>query len=193
MHDPRGEHYKMVHGINAAIAATVPICAKRVSPAIYFMAVRCQSYEEAYSKWLRKIEHLLPIPLVKPWERMERNQKKVLATTSQYTQGNTAPADYDHRATEASRSVAEFSEGTHKPERDGMRGKISPKEKRSRRIPAEHVCKGCGRDVRRAWAVINGNLTQITDHSECMNQSVVLGGLAPKAGMSRRKKQKQIK
>ena len=177
----------MIHGINAAVAAYVPTCAKRIDATVYFMAVRCQSYEEAYSKWLRKIEHLLPIPLVKPWERMERNQKKVLATTSQYTQGNTALADHDYRATEASRSVAEFSEGARKPERDGMRGKFSPKEKGSRRIPAEHVCKGCGRDVRRSWTFVNSNLMQTTDHSECMDQRTDTSVLAPKAGMSRRK------
>ena len=178
----------MAHGINVAIAATVPICAKRVSPAIYFMAVRCQSYEEAYSKWLRKIEHLLPIPLVKPWERMERNQKKVLATTSQYTQGNTALADHDYRSTEASRSVAEFSEGARKPERDGMRGKFSPKKKGSRRIPAKYVCAGCGRDVSRAWTLVNGNIMQTIDHSKCMNQRTDTSVLAPKAGMPKKKK-----
>ena len=175
----------MAHGINVAIAANVPICAKRVSPAIYFMAVRCQSYEEAYSKWLRKIEHLLPIPLVKPWERMEKNQKKVLATTSQYSQGNTDPADHDHRTTEASCSVAEFSEGAHKPER---RGKISPHKGGSRRIPAEHVCAGCGRDVRRGWTLVNGNIMRTTDHDRCMNQRMDTSVLAPTAGMARKKR-----
>jgi hypothetical protein len=178
----------MSNGINVAIAATVPICAKRVSPAIYFMAVRCQSYEEAYSKWLRKIEHLLPIPLVKPWERMGKNQKKVLATTGQYTQGNTAPADHDRRSTEASHSVTEFSEGARKPERDGMRGKFSPKKGGSRRIPAGYVCPGCGRDTSRAWAVVNGNIMQTTDHDKCMNQRTDTSVLAHRAGMSRKKK-----
>ena len=177
----------MANGINAAVAASVPICARRIDAAVYFMAVRCDTYEEAYSKWLRRIEHLLPIPLVKPWERVEKNQKKVLATTGQYTQGNTALADHDHRATEASHSVTEFSEGARKPERRGMRGKISPKEKRSRRIPKEHVCKGCGRDVRRSWTFVNSNLMQTTDHSECMDQRTDTSVLAPKAGMSRRK------
>ena len=174
----------MANGINAAVAASVPICARRIDAAVYFMAVRCDTYEEAYSKWLRRIEHLLPIPLVKPWERVEKNQKKVLATTGQYTQGNTALADHDHRATEASRSVAEFSEGSHRPERSG---KNSPHKRGSRRIPAEYVCKGCGRDVRRAWAMINGNLVQVTDHDRCMDQRTDTSVLATKAGMSPRK------
>ena len=174
----------MANGINAAVAANVPSCAKRIDAAVYFMAVRCDTYEEAYNKWLRRIEHLLPIPLVKPWERVEKNQKKVLATTSQYTQGNTAPADHDHRTTEASRSVAEFSEGSHRPERSG---KISPEKRGSRRIPAENVCPGCGRDVSRAWTLVNGNIMQTTDHSECMDQRIDTSVLAPKAGMSPRK------
>ena len=38
----------MQHGINAAVAATVPKCAKKVSAAAYFMAIRCGTYEEAY-------------------------------------------------------------------------------------------------------------------------------------------------
>ena len=168
----------MVHGINAAVAAYVPTCAKRIDATVYFMAVRCQSYEEAYSKWLCRIEHLLPIPLVKPWERAEENQKKVLATTSQYTQGNTDPVDHDHRATEASRSVAEFSEGARKPER---RGKNSPQKRGPSRIPVEYVCKGCGRDVRRSWA-----------HDKCMDPIIDWTAhsstLAPKAGMFRGKR-----
>ena len=180
----------MANGINAAVAASVPTCAKYANAAHYFMAIRCDTYAEAYHKWLVPIAHLLPIPLVPPWERVEKNQKKVLATTSQYTQGNTAPVDHGYRSTEASRSVAEFSEGSHRPERSG---KNSPIKRGSRRIPAEHVCQGCGRDLRRAWAVVNGNIMQTTDHSKCMNQSVTLGGLAPKAGMSRRKVSKQIK
>ena len=148
------------------------------------MAIRCDTYEEAYNEWLLPIAHLLPIPLVPPWERVEKNQKKVLATTSQYTQGNTALADHDYRATEASRSVAEFSEGARKPER---RGKISPPKGGSRRIPAEYVCAGCGRDVRRGWALVNGNLMQATDHDRCMNQRMDTSVLAPKAGMSPRR------
>ena len=175
----------MANGINAAVAASVPTCAKRIDAAVYFMAVRCDTYEEAYSKWLRRIEHLLPIPLIKPWERVEKNQKKVLATTSQYTQGNTALADHGYRATEASRSVAEFSEGARKPER---RGKISPHKGGSRRIPAEDVCPGCGRDISRAWTLVNGNLMQATDHDRCMNQRMDTSVLAPKAGMSRKKR-----
>ena len=174
----------MSTGINVAIAATVPICAKSVSPVAYFMAIRCDTYREAYHKWLLPIKDRLPIALVEPWERTEKNQKKVLATTGQYTQGNTALADHDHRATEASRSVAEFSEGSHRPERSG---KNSPHKRGSRRIPAEHVCKGCGRDVRRSWTFVNSNLMQTTDHSECMDQRTDTSVLAPKAGMSRRK------
>ena len=174
----------MANGINAAVAANVPTCAKLISPIAYRMAVRCSTYEEAYYRWLLPIKDRLPIPLVEPWERTEKNQKKVLATTSQYTQGNTAPADHDYRATEASRSVAEFSEGSHRPERSG---KNSPRKGGSRRIPAEHVCKGCGRDVRRSWTFVNSNLMQTTDHSECMDQRTDTSVLAPKAGMSRRK------
>ena len=174
----------MANGINAAVAVSVPICARRIDAAVYFMAVRCDTYEEAYSKWLRRIEHLLPIPLVKPWERVEKNQKKVLATTSQYTQGNTALADHDHRATEASRFVAGFSEGSHRPERSG---KDSHQERGSRRIPAKYVCAGCGRDVSRAWTLVNGNILKTTDHDRCMDQRTDTSVLAPKAGMSRKK------
>jgi hypothetical protein len=182
----------MPHGINAAVAANVPICAKAVSPAVYFMAIRCQSYEEAYNKWLRKIEHLLPIPLVRPWKRVEKNQSKVLHTTSQYSQGNTDPADYGYRATEAARSVSQFSEGAYKPER---MGKISPRKAAPHRIPAEYVCNGCGGDVRTAWAMLEGDvlgyrrghIVQTTDHSKCMDQRVDASVLGPKAGMFRKK------
>ena len=163
----------MRHGVNADVARHVPSCAKKVSPAIYFMAVRCQSYEEAYSKWLRKIEHLLPIPLVKPWERTEKNQQKVLATTSQYTQGYTDPADYDQRATEASRSVDEFDKNARKPER---KGKISPQEGGPSKIPAKHVCSWCGGD------------TRMTMHGNCHDLRVDASVLAPKAGIFRGKR-----
>jgi len=176
----------MAHGINAAVAAAIPVCAKGVNAATYFMAVRCDTYEEAYHKWLLPIAHLLPIPLIKPWKRVGKNQKQVLATTSQYSQGNTAPVDHGYRATEASHSVAEFSEGTYKPER---RGKISPPKRGSRRIPAKHVCKGCGRDVRRSWTLVGGNILKTTDHDMCMEQSVNTSVLAPKAGMLRKKQQ----
>ena len=152
----------MAQGINAAVAATVPICAKTVSPAIYFMAVRCDTYEQAYAK-LRKIEHLLPIPLVKPWKRMEKNQSKVLATTSQYTQGGTALADHGYRATEVSRSVDRFSE-----EAERM-GKISPR-KGSRRIPKQDVCPGCGGDMHRSWTLANADVVQTKDHSKCARE-----------------------
>ena len=175
----------MANGINAAVAASVPTCAKYANAAHYFMAIRCDTYAEAYHKWLVPIAHLLPIPLVPPWERVEKNQKKVLATTSQYTQGNTALADHDYRATEASRSVAEFSEGSHRPERSG---KNSPHKGGSRRIPAKYVCAGCGRDVSRGWTLVNGNILKTTDHDKCMNQRIDTSVLAPKAGMSSKKR-----
>ena len=158
----------MIYGVNAAIAAQVPICARRVNAAIYSMAVGCDTYEEAY-KWLRRIEHLLPIPLVKPWEQTERNQQKVLATTSQYTQGYTDPADYDQRAAEASRSVDEFDKNAYKPE---CKGKISPQEGGPSRIPKKHVCSWCGGD------------TRMTMHGNCHDLRVDTSVLAPKAGMS---------
>ena len=155
-------------GINAAVAASVPKCAEHVAPVAYHMAVRCQTYEQAYHQWLRKIEHLLPIPLVKPWERVEKNQKKVLATTSQYSQGGTASANLGRRATESSRSVDEFSDGARKPEHDGMRWKISTKQKTSRRIPKEYVCPGCGRDRTSGWHKVNGRVVQLLDdHAKC--------------------------
>jgi hypothetical protein len=172
----------MANGINAAVAANVPTCAKLISPIAYRMAVRCSTYEEAYYRWLLPIKDRLPIPLVEPWERTEKNQKKVLATTSQYTQGNTDPVDHDRRATEASRSVAEFSEGARKPERSGIGEKISPLKRGPSRIPVECVCPGCGRDVRRAWAIVNGDIIQIIDHDKCLNRDTVHGGLAPQAG-----------
>ena len=187
----------MAHGINAAVAAAIPVCAKGVNAATYFMAVRCDTYEEAYHKWLLPIAHLLPIPLVKPWKRVGKNQKQVLATTSQYSQGNTAPVDHGYRATEASHSVAEFSEGAHKPERSGKNShlKVGPRSKAraerflSRRIPVECVCKGCGRDVRHAWAIVNGDIIQTIDHDKCMDQRVDTSVLAPKAGMFRGKRE----
>jgi len=108
----------MTYGTNAAVAATVPISARHVDAAIYSMAVRCDTYEEAY-KLLRRIEHLLPSPLVKPWGRTERNQQKVLATTSQYTQGYTDPDDYDQRATEATRTHTSLSAGGKFPPEKG--------------------------------------------------------------------------
>jgi hypothetical protein len=161
----------MTYGTNAAVAATVPMSAKHVDAALYSMAVRCDTYEEAY-KLLRRIEHLLPVPLVKPWRRTEKNQQKVLVTTSQYTQGYTDPADYDQRATEASRSVDEFSKDARKPE---CKGKISPQRRGPRRIPAEHVCKWCGRSTRLAM------------HDNCHDLRVDASVLAPKAGMYRGK------
>ena len=161
----------MTYGTNAAVAATVPMSAKHVDAALYSMAVRCDTYEEAY-KLLRRIEHLLPLPLVKPWRRAERNQQKVLVTTSQYTQGCTDPADYDQRGTEASRSVDEFDKNARKPE---CKGKISPQRGGPRRIPAEHVCKWCGRSTRLAM------------HDNCHDLRVDASVIAPKAGMSRGK------
>lgn len=174
----------MPHGINAAVAATVPICAKAVSPAVYFMAVRCQSYEEAYNKWLRKIEHLLPIPLVKPWKRVEKDQHRTPVTTSQYSQGNTALVDHDHRATEPSRSVAAFSEGASRA--SPIMGKVSPSSSGIRRIPKECVCQGCGRDMRRGWIEVHGRLVQAINHDKCMDQRTDTSVLGPKAGMSRK-------
>ena len=150
----------MRHVVNADVARHVPSCAEKVSPTVYFMAVRCDTYEQAYAK-LRKIEHLLPIPLVKPWQRMEKNQSKVLATTSQYTQGGTALADHGYRATEASRSVDRWSEGAYKPER---MGKHSPSEGP---IPAKDVCPGCGGDMHLSWAMSTLANTVTTDHSKC--------------------------
>ena len=152
----------MRHVVNADVARHVPSCAEKVSPTVYFMAVRCDTYEQAYAK-LRKIEHLLPIPLVKPWQRIEKNQSKVLATTSQYTQGGTALADHGYRATEVSRSVDRFSE-----EAEPM-GKISPR-KGSRRISAKDVCPGCGGDMHLSWAMSTLANTVTTDHSKCITE-----------------------
>ena len=164
-------------GINAAVAALVPKCAEHVAPTAYHMAIRCSTYREAYDKWLYNIRGRLPITLVKPWERVEKNQMKVLATMSQYSQGNTAPANLGRRATEKSRSVDGFSDGARKPEHDGIRGKISPKQKpRSKaraekyiahRILKEYVCRGCGRDLATGWKMLNGQIIQAVDHSKC--------------------------
>ena len=187
-------------GINAAVAANIPMCAKGVSPVAYFMAIRCSTYREAYDKWLLPIKDRLPIPLVKPWERVEGNQVKVLATMSQYSQGNTAPVNLGRRATESSRSVDGFSDGAHKPERDGIRGKISPKKNPrskaraekyiARRIPRDRVCPGCNNDILSGMALVKGEIVQLVDHSKCgdamMSRSD--GELAPKAGTSKKKK-----
>ena len=162
----------MTYGTNAAVAATVPVSARHVDAAIYSMAVRCDTYAEAY-KLLRRIEHLLPSPLVKPWKQTEKNQQKFLATTSQYTQGYTDPADYDQRAAEASRSVDEFDKNARKPER---KGKKPPQEGGPRRIPAKHVCSWCG-----------GN-TRLTMHDNCGDLRVDASVIAPKAGMFRGKR-----
>ena len=155
----------MRHVVNADVARHVPSCAEKVSPTVSFMAVRCDTYEQAYAL-LRKIEHLLPIPLVPPWKRMEKNQSRVLATTSQYTQGGTALADHGYRATEASRSVDRWSEGAYKPER---MGKTSPR-KGSRRIPKQDVCPGCGGDMHRSWTLANADVVQTKDHSKCARE-----------------------
>ena len=116
----------MFTGINPALVAVIPKCAKHVAPSAYAEAIRCETYREAYDEWLLPIKDRLPIPLVEPWERVEKNQMMVLDTTSQYSQGNTAPANLGHRSTEASRSVDDFSDGAHKPEHDGLGVKISP-------------------------------------------------------------------
>ena len=168
----------MAYGINAAVAASVPRCAEKVDAAVYYMAVRCQSYGEAY-KWLRKIEHLLPIPLVKPWERREETQQKVLATTSQYTQGGTNPADYGHRGTEASRSVDEFDRDAYKPEG----GKKSHPLQRS--IPIEHVCSACGQDKRITMGVR-------FSHDNCGELRADTSSIKAKAGMSKKKHKKPL-
>ena len=187
-------------GINAAVAALVPKCAEHVAPTAYHMAIRCSTYREAYDKWLYNIRGRLPIPLVKPWERVEKNQMKVLATMSQYSQGNTAPANLGRRATEKSRSVDDFSDGARKPEHDGIRGKISPKQKPrskaraekyiARRIPRDRVCPGCNNDILSGMALVKGEIVQLVDHSKCgdamMSRSD--GELAPKAGTSKKKK-----
>mgnify|MGYP003148287105 CR=1 FL=1 len=167
-------------GINAALVALIPKCAKRVAPASYAEAIRCETYREAYDEWLLPIKNRLPIPLVEPWERVEKNQMKVLNTTSQYSQGNTAPANLGRRSTEASRSVDDFSDGAHKPEHDGMRVKFSPKEKPrskaraekylSRRIPEDRVCPGCHNDILSGMARVNGEIVQLVDHSKCGDQ-----------------------
>jgi len=87
-----GEHYKMAHGmINAAVASVVPECTKSVNAARYFMAVRCDTYEEAYKKWLLPIAHLLPIPLVPPWKQTEGHKEKFLSTTSWYSKSQSCP------------------------------------------------------------------------------------------------------
>jgi len=176
-------------GINAAVAASVPICAKGVSPVAYFMAIRCGTYREAYDKWLFPIKDRLPIALVEPWERVDKNQVKVLDTTSQYSQGNTAPANLGRRSTEMSRSVDGFSDGAHKPEPDGILGKISPEERASRRIPKERVCPGCYNDILSGMALVNGVIVQLVDHSKCGDamMSRSNGELAPKAGAPSRK------
>ena len=161
-------------GINAAIVALIPKCAKRVAPASYAEAIRCETYREAYDEWLLPIKNRLPIPLVEPWERVEKNQMKVLNTTSQYSQGNTAPANLGRRSTEASRSVDGFSDGAHKPEHDGLGVKLSPLKgaakkarAKARRIPKERVCPGCHNDILSGMALVNGEIVQLVDHERC--------------------------
>jgi hypothetical protein len=175
----------MPYGINAAVAANVPTCAKAISPSVYFMAVRCQSYEEAYDKWLRKIEHLLPIPLVKPWKREGKHQQWVPNTTGQYSQGRTDLADYSHRATEQTRSVEGFSAGAVKA--SPIMGKTSPLASGIRRIPKQYVCRGCGRDERRAWMAAGNTMRLVTDHSKCRKRAASTPVLGRKAGMAKRK------
>jgi hypothetical protein len=164
----------MFTGINPALVAVIPKCAKRVAPSAYAEAIRCETYREAYDEWLLPIKNRLPIPLVEPWERVEKNQMKVLNTTSQYSQGNTAPANLGRRATEESHSVDEFSDGAHEPEHDGLGVKFSPLKKaarkakgKARRIPKEHVCRGCGRDLATGWQMVSGQIMQAVDHSKC--------------------------
>ena len=128
---------------NPRVMAYVPTHAKRVNRQVYERAMSSRTRREAY-RWLRKIEDQLLIPLPKPWMSEERHQQKVLVATSQYSAGNTDPSDLDHRETEPSRDVMEFSEAPRKPKR------IRVRRKGPRRLPPKYVCPYCGRDTRHA-------------------------------------------
>ena len=45
-----------------------------MNPAIYLMACREPTVEKAYRR-MKKVEHLLPIPIVAPWKRDMRVAK----------------------------------------------------------------------------------------------------------------------
>jgi hypothetical protein len=64
----------MLQGTKREVAAYVPLCLKRLNPAIYLMACREPTVEKAYSR-MKKVEHLLPIPIVSPWKRDMRVAK----------------------------------------------------------------------------------------------------------------------
>ena len=58
----------MLQGTKREVSAYVPLCLKRLNPAIYLMACREPTVEKAYRR-MKHVEHLLPIPIVKPWKR----------------------------------------------------------------------------------------------------------------------------
>ena len=83
-----------MYEINATVARNIPLGAEKIAPAVYYMAVRCDTYEEAYTKWLLKIKDRLlerGLVLVKPWKRTEAYQQKILSTTSHYSKNQSCP------------------------------------------------------------------------------------------------------
>ena len=58
----------MLEGTKREVTAYVPLCLKRLNPAIYLMACNEPTVEKAYRR-MTHVEHLLPIPIVKPWKR----------------------------------------------------------------------------------------------------------------------------
>tara|TARA_R110002020_G_scaffold72052_1_gene185479 strand:+ start:921 stop:1133 length:213 start_codon:yes stop_codon:yes gene_type:complete len=64
----------MLEGTKREVTAYVPLCLKRLNPAIYLMACNEPTVEKAYRR-MKHVEHLLPIPIVKPWKRDMRVAK----------------------------------------------------------------------------------------------------------------------
>ena len=107
-----------MRGLNPAVVAVVPECAKHINGAIYLMALHSRTTAQAI-RHLRKIEDELPVPIVEPWIEGKSGGKfppiSFLSTTGYYSKGHTDPDTFDHRDTESSRITPEFSPGAEKP------------------------------------------------------------------------------
>ena len=115
-----------MRGLNPAVVAVVPECAKHINGAIYQMAIRSKTTAQAI-RHLRKIEDKLPVPIVEPWIEGKSGGNfppiGFLSTTGYYSKGHTDPAEFDHRDTESSRITPEFSPGAERPEPKRQKGR----------------------------------------------------------------------
>lgn len=102
------------------VRAYVPRCAKRINAQVYYRATFCKTVHDAY-KCLRVIEHLLPIPLPKPWESDPKVSQGFIDRVGDYH------PDYPNdirNAERIGRIVPEFSPSAEKPKRRRGRKRI---------------------------------------------------------------------